>query len=428
MTTEQYNELVDKLGKEAADKIKEQGLAIEKKLNDKYEELAKGQIKKEEFEEFKNQVINTELKTINDKLAEIKDAAVEQGKVINTLKENAAAGPQPKKTLEQFLGEAFKVDADGKVTSLKTLRDSRRDFITITGEELKAAGVTSIGNSIQDMTSPPGSPYAPGIGGAELELFDIVRNPNYILNHVDVGRTNQSRLAWINETDYQGTPGTSVSEGGAKPLTQHKFQVEYSTAKKAAAYIELTDEFDTDLPGLATAVRRMLQDDVIRAFDDKIQTDVIAVAHSYDITDLDGEIQDANLWSALRAMMGQVASYNFMSNTVGINPLTSVMLDESKNANGTYLLPPFAQSLRSMIVEANKVAFEYAFVGDLKQYKVDLYKDLTLIVGWINDNVINNKFVIVAELRYHSYISDTRKKAICYDNINDVKDQINSGS
>ena len=236
--------------------------------------------------------------------------------------------------------------------------------------------------------------------------------------------TIQSRLAWINETAYEGTPGTDVAEGGAKPLTQHKFKVEFSTAKKAAAYIEITEEFEDDIPGLATAVRRMLRDDVIRQFDTQIQADVISKARGYIITELNGQIAKANYWSALRAMMGQIASYNFTANTIGLNPLSAVILDEQKNAEGDYLIPPYVQRVRQMTVEANKVAFNYALVGDLRQYKVDMYKDFFLRIGWINDNLILNKFCIVGELRYHSYISDNRRDAICYDNIPAVVDTI----
>jgi hypothetical protein len=313
------------------------------------------------------------------------------------------------------------------------LRGKQQGFFEVTGKQLKAAGVTSIGSagsgSIADMASVPGSAYLPGLGGMELQMFDIVRNPNFIINHVNVGRTNQFRLAWINEIDYQGLPSAVIPEGGAKPLTQHKFQVEFSTAKKAAAYIELTEEFDTDVPGLATAVRRMLTADVIRAFDDQIQADVIAKAHPYEITQLNAQIPFANRWSALRAMMGQVGFYNFITNTIAINPLTAVQLDESKNTLGTYLLPPYMDTIRPMLVEANKILYGNALVGDLMQYNVDIYKDFTLRVGWINDDFIYNKFAVLGELRYHSYISDARRKAIVYDGISKVVNQIKgSGS
>lgn len=417
MTPEQIIEFKKTFGAEAATEMQKLAEAVEKRLNTAFEEKQKGLITAEQFEEIKKEVKDGNLTELNTRLSQLEEVNKTQGALISEMKENAAKGKT--KSLEEFFEE--------QMPKIKEMREKQIGFVDFTGTQLKAAGVTSISGSIQDMAAPPGSPYLPGLGSPELQLFDIVRNPNFILNQVNVGRTNQFRLAWINETVYEGTVDTNIAEAGEKPLTQHKFQVEFSTAKKAAAYIELTEEFDTDVPGLATAVRRMLATDVIRAFDDAIQAQVIAVARPYEITQLDDKIDDANLWSALRAMMGQIGYNNFQVNTIGINPLTGVELDEQKATDGVYLIPPFLAKVQSMLVEANKVAYGNAMVGDLKQYNVDIYKDFTLRVGWINDDFIKNKFAVLGELRYHSYISDTRKKAICYDNLHDVKETIKLG-
>ena len=418
MNETEYKELVEKLGKEAADQIQKQAKIIEDTLNAKHAELVKGLLTKEQFDELKKELTDNELKGINDQLAKLEAIAKTQGEVLNVIKENGT-GTAKKKTLGDYLGE--------NITKIAEFRKAGTGFIEITGAQLKAAGITSIGNSVQAMDNPPDSPYAPGLGGAELELFDIVRNPNFILNRVDVGRTNQSRLAWINETDYQGTPA-EVAEGADKPLTQHKFKVELSEAKKAAAYIELTEEFEDDVPGLATAVRRMLQTDVIRAFDDAVQAAVIAAARPYEITGLDNSVADANQWDALGAELAQIAKYNFVANTVALNPVTMWKIWMQKDNEGRYLTPPFQSIIDSKRVEATKVAENYGLVGDLTQYKVDIYKDFVLKMGWINDNLIQNKFCIVGEIRYHRYISDNRKKAIVYDNLNDIEAQIDGGS
>lgn len=420
MNKEEFEAFVAKFGLEAGTTMKGLATDIEKRLNEAFDLKLKGLMTEEDFVKLRKEITENELKTLNDELGKLDKVAKEQGALIKQLEEDHKANPKGK-TLKEFL-ETIN-------DKIKEMRKAGTGSLSFTGEELKAAGVTSISGSVTAMTAPPTSPYLPGLGGVELELFDIMRDPNFILNQVDLGRTNQSRLAWINETDYQGVPGTNIAEAGLKPLTQHKFQVEFSQAKKAAAYIEMTEEFDDDVPGLATAVRRMLREDVIRQFDTQIQTDVIAAARKYIITQLDGKIPFANYWSGLRAMMGQVGLYNFTANTIGLNPLTAVVLDEQKAVKtGEYLIPPFLQRVQNMIVEANKVAFDYALVGDLKQYKVDIYKDFTLRVGWINDDLIYNKFAIVGELRYHSYISDNRKNAICYDNLPAVVDTIDDGS
>lgn len=428
MTDIQLKEFTEKFGKDAAVEMKTLADAAEKRLNDAFEAKMKGFITAEQFEEVKKSVGGEELTKLNEKLQKMEDVSREQGIIINTLKETGGNRPV-QKSLQQFFEGTIKVE--GKevnfMDKVKELRAKHSGFIEITATELKAAGVTSISGTIADNAAIV-SPYLPGIGGPELQLFDIVRNPNFITTRVNLGRTNQFRLAWINEIDYQGTPLTAIAEGAAKPLTQHRFQVEFSTAKKAAAYIELTEEFDTDVPGLATAVRRMLTQDVLRAWDDQIQTDVIAAAHPYEITALNGLIDFARAWDAILAMMGQVGSYNFVPDTVAMNYLTDVLVETSKNKNASYLNPPFADRVQNLMVFANKLAIRKALVGDLKQYNVDIYKDFTLRVGWINDDFINNKFAVLGELRYHSYISDTRKKALCYDDLYETLTTIDGGS
>ena len=441
MTPEEKAQLIAQFGLEAAKFIEERMKLVEKQLNDQYELRVKGMITPEAFEAFKASLNAAPAKEgdeggilyeLNKQLVQMQTASKEQGTTLATLVSKLNTNNAgTRKSLQDFFGETVKLESgkEGKVIDMmKQIQKAGQGFIEFTGEQLKAAGITSISGSVQSMDAPPTSPYLPGLDGTPLQFFEIMRNPNWITTRVDLGRTNSFRLAWINETAYEGTPGTAIAEGGNKPLTQHKFKVELSEAKKAAAYIELTEEFDKDVPQLATIVRRLLQQDVMRAWDDQVQQDVIDAAYGYDITELNGQIAFANYWSALRAMEGQIGKYNFKADTIAINPLTGVITDEQKNSEGTYLIPPYLARMQAKMIEANKVAFNYALVGDLKQYKVDIYDDFKLKVGWINDNLIQNKFCIVGELRYHSYISDNRKRALVYDNIPAIVDTINDGS
>lgn len=399
--------LLAKVGEEATNAAKAAMKVAEDAINGKTVELTKGLMSKSDFDNFKAE----QMAPIQTLLNTLDTASKEQGIKMAEFLEKATPNS---KTLEQFIEE--------KASVIKDLRSTGK-FVEITGTELKAAGVQSIAGTI-----PTASPYAPGVSGV-LEIFDILRNPNFITSKVDMGRTNQSRLAWANELDpMEGGPAL-VAEGGLKPQIQHKFTIETSTAKKVAGWIELTDEFEQDLPNFASNVRRKLQEDVERAFDDLIQVDVQNAARPYETTGLDGQIAFANRWDAILAMMAQVGSYNFVPNAVAINWITNAMLQSAKNENGTYLLPSFADDIRRMLVYSNKMANGHALVGDLKQYHVDIYKDFVLKIGWINDEFIYNKFAIVGEMRFHSYISDARKKALVYDSLAEVANTIEgSGS
>lgn len=402
LTKEELKEISDAIGTQTAEKIQGEMKTLEKTLEDKHGEVVKGLITKEAFDALKADMLSP----INEKLAKLDEVGKAQGEKMTELIEKYKSTPGATKTIEGFI-----VDMGDEV---KKMRDNG-GFVTFSGQQLKDAGIYSIAGTI-----PTPSPYAPGIGGAPLEIFDIIRNPNFITSKVDLGSTNQSKLAWINEIDYQGVPAI-VAEAAAKPQTQHLFAVELSVAKKIASYIKITEELDDDLPQLGTMARRMLQTDVERAWDDQIQLDVQAAALPYTITDLNGKIQAANFWDAVFAEMAQVGSYNFIPNTVAVNWLTNVLIQAGKKTSqNEYLLPPFANDIKSIMAFANKMAVGYGLVGDLKQYHVDIYKDFYLKVGWINDDLIHNVFAIVGEMRYHSYISSARKKAIVYDSLDAI--------
>lgn len=418
LTTEQFNDLTNKLGTEAAAKIKAEFATVEKSINDKIADVQKGLMTSAEFTTFKAE----ELSKVNEQLQKVEDALKEQGNVINAMKEGAPVQP---KTLEQLISEPE------TLKEIKAVQKAGQGNVEISlaGVAFKTAGSTSIGNSVQAMSNPPNSPYLPSVNMLDAtNFYGIIYNPNFIINYVNRGRTNTSRLAWANEISVEGG-ATQVQEGAPKPLWNTRFQVEMSTAKKTAAMSTITEEFDQDLPGFTTIVQRLLTETVGRKWDDDVYTAVIAAAQAYSMTGLNGQIDDANLYDVLRSMLAQVGKNNFNANFIGINPVTSALVEMQKSATDRlYLLPPFLQRLQSITREGNKAAEGYALVGDISQFNVDVYKDMVLKVGYNLDDFQRNQFSVIAEVRYHDYISTNRKPALIYDELARIRTLIDSGS
>jgi HK97 family phage major capsid protein len=412
MEQKQYDELVAKIGKEAADqinaKMKDAQIEIDKHLA----EAKKGMITEDQLKAKQEE----SLKDVKETIEKLEKAAKTQGEVINQMKENS--GPAKGKTLEDVLKE--------NVDAIKAVLKAGTGNVEI---NLKTAGVTSIGNTIQPQTPPPNSPYLPAAGPVNASnFFGIIYNPNFITNYVNSGRTNFSMLPWVNETTVEGA-AAAVQEGALKPLWNTRFKVEMSQAKKIAAMTTITEEFDQDLPGFTTIIERLLQEEVSRKWDDAIYAGVIAAAFGYTITGLNGKIDDANYWDALRSGIAQIGKNNFNANFIGVNPVTNALIEMQKSKlERDYLMPPFLQRINAILREANKVTEGQVLVGDIKQYNVDLYKDLVLKVGFNNDDFQRNQFSVVAEIRYHDYISDNRKRALAYYNLASVTAQIASGS
>lgn len=418
LTEQQFNDLVSKVGNEAATQIKKQFADSEKSINDKIADVTKGVMTSAAFETFKAE----ELAKVSEQLQKVEDALKEQGTVINAMKDSTPAQP---KTLENVLSD------ENTIKEIKeVLRKGQGNVeISLSGVTLKTAGSQSVGNSIQAMTPPPNSPYLPMAAPLDAtNFFGIIYNPNFIINYVNRGRTNFSRLPWVNETSVEGG-ATQVQEGAAKPLWNTRFKVEMSEAKKTAAMSTITEEFDQDLPGFTTIVQRLLTETVARKWDDDVYAAVIAAATGYTITGLNGKIDDANYYDALRAGIAQIGKNNFNANFIGVNPVTNALIEMQKSATDRlYLQPPFLQRILSMLREGNKVAEDQALVGDITQFNVDVYKDMVLKVGYNLDDFQRNQFSVIAEVRYHDYISNNRKTALAYYDLSDTVALIDSGS
>jgi hypothetical protein len=167
--------LLEKVGKEATEATKAEMKKAEELITAKAEEFKKGLLSEKSFEDFKKEA----MEPINEALKKLEEASKEQGTKMAAFLEK---GTPNSKTMEQFIEE--------QAPKIKELRESGK-FIEFTGKQLKEAGVNSISGAI-----PTPSPYAPGIGGP-LQIFDIIRNPNFITSKIDLGSTNQSRLAWL---------------------------------------------------------------------------------------------------------------------------------------------------------------------------------------------------------------------------------------
>lgn len=382
----------------------------------------KGLISPEQMEEATKKATAELSKTITDQETILKA----QGDKINGLIESQK---KPFSGME-MIEDVFKANSP----KLKELFKAGQGFIEV---NLEGKAVDSVANSITNMTSPPGSPYAPGISNVPLDVYTILRNQQFVSSYTDNGTTDVSRLAWINELTLAGAPAL-VLEGGSKPLTSRTFQVEMSTAKKIAAAIQITEEFDTDLPYLSSQVKSLLQLDLVRAYDDQIQADVIAAASPFDFTTagiggynlgaLKGSIYDATLWDALTAMGLYPRINNFIPNVSLINPITWGKMQMGKDTVGRYNYPSDDLISKINAQIGNKLWPDNALVGDMKQFKVLKYKDFVLKMGWINDDFIRNQFTIVAEVRFHDYISTARKKAIVYGEAKWIAEQLNTNS
>ena len=96
-----------------------------------------------------------------------------------------------------------------------------------------------------------------------------------------------------------------------------------------------------------------------------------------------------------------------------------------KSSTGIYLLPPFTTAdgkkiSGATIVEDYNVAIGYVQVAMLDYYKIKIYKDYAVSMGWENDDFTKNLITFIGEMRLHQYFSENYTGAFIYDSFADI--------
>lgn len=357
-------------------------------------------------------------KTIADQLNEktegtLKNILVKQGNKITELEGKLSKGGNGViKSMIQFL--------DGYKEKFAEIKKAKSGSI-----EMHFKTVTSISGSTS-VPSVPANPYFP-MPTDTGEFVDIQLPKLFILDIIDKGETTSPALLWT-EQGASVFGAAIVSEGSVKPFTTKKAIRRVSQYAKIAAVLTITEELEKDVPKLATEIKRLFTDEVMRTQHNQILADVIAAAPGYVNTALNGLIQAPDNYGAIGAAVAQIQALNFEPDFLAINPNDFWRMNLTKDSLGRYNIPPFVsidmgnmRYAQLTLVVNPAIAVGQFLVGQAKTYKVDVYEDYTLRIGYINDDFARNQYSAVGEVKQHSYIATNRVNAWCYAAFDTIK-------
>lgn len=232
-------------------------------------------------------------------------------------------------------------------------------------------------------------------------------------------------------------------EAGAKAQIDFKIETRYASPKKVAAWILLSDESVTDIPGLQSIAYDFLRKkhDLKRQsgilFGDGIGANLKGATkygRAFVAGAMAGKVVTPNFMDVVNAAITDIfTTHNytdetpFMANLVMVHPMDFYTeLVAAKDAFGRPLYPMASLFNRVTIGGATIVPFENIpagkiFVADMSKYNVSDYVAYHVKIGWINDNLITNQFVIVAESRLHGFVKKLDEQAFIYDDIATIK-------
>ena len=326
---------------------------------------------------------------------------------------------------------------DGTSEEIKKLHSNKSGLIEFT---IKAPEDITTSNG----TLPDGSPTITGVQQAPIS------NVNLRDTFVTALTNNiTTSLAAYPYTEMLPKDGdfAFLAECEIKPEIDFNWETRFATPVKAAAWERICDEAITDVVGLQdVAIDYLRKKHNLKKQSGILFGDGIApnpkgattygkpfpVAGAFTGKVADPQIMDVILASAMaiKSTHNYVDEMSYIPNLVLINDVDFYNYFQTpKDQDGRPLYPEACTSemltLCGMtIISDRSIPLGKIFVADMSKYNTTNYVDYTVQIGWINDDFIKNRFVILGESRFHAFVKKLDEVAFLYDDIQVIVDDI----
>jgi hypothetical protein len=312
---------------------------------------------------------------------------------------------------------------------MKAYEAKKEEIVAIKGKQngsvefsFKAATTMGTGNITANT-----APTMPGTT-VEMGLAATPRNQPFLLEFVDTGSVSTPNVMWFNKVNREN--GTAfIAEGVIKPLSDFDIVGETSTVKKVATAFNVNEEMLTDIPFIESEIRNEGIENLRITIDEQLLSGdgigsnlkgILEYAGGYALPSLDDSTLDANVYDAILAAHTMLNTLNFMPSAVFVHPVTRYMMRTTKASDGTYIIPPSADTNAMNVdglpvIAKNQIAPGYFLMGDMSKSHVRFYADINVRVGYNGDDFRYNRLTFLVEARLTHYIKDVEAGAFIYD-------------
>jgi len=384
--------------------------------------------------------LNTKFEEAQNTLAELqaKGATKEELKAISLEIEKSG------NAIEAFIEANKKKQVEGVVAQFKS-------FLTEKEGEIKdlyqkgSGSIEFIPKAVADVTTASGTEVGtPDVNWhTNLGGFNL-RNDDSLLSLATISSTGTQLYSYTEMLPKEGGYAF-VAEGAAKPQIDFKWENRFANPVKAAAYEILTEEAATDIVRMeATAKDYLLKQHNLHKVNAVYFADGTGSsptgATEYGRAFVAGSMADvfpagtSNFMDVVNACITDIYTTqaftdqgHYQPNVVMINPVDFfINLVGAKDDNGLPLYPQAGlfNEVRIggvRIVPWIKIPAGKIFVADMSVYNVINYVPFSIRIGWINDQLITNKFTMVGESRYFAFVKNLDQAALIYDDISVVQ-------
>jgi hypothetical protein len=207
-----------------------------------------------------------------------------------------------------------------------------------------------------------------------------------------------------------------VAEGAVKPETAVTFIQRQTPFQVIANHIPVTKQSFRHLGFMAAEVETLLRENLALERDTQLYRGsgvspqlrgVLTASTNLNVANLpnNGQMQDANFYDLIancRVVITNSKQSKYAPNVVVMNPADILRLKLAKGLDGHYLLPPFvsADGMRIdsvTVVESSEVTANTMLLGDFSKGLIYRSEDVTITMGLIANQFIENEYTILAE-------------------------------
>lgn len=330
-----------------------------------------------------------------DKLSEIGKAIDAHGVAIDKMRHSSLA---PVQVTDNFKTAFFK--------NYEQLRDAVKFKQNI---EIKAVAEHTEGNVLTtDNMLENNAEYIDG-ASVDPRLYLKRKDRQYIHDIADViyVDTVEEVKIWDEEGTETGEFAI-VEENTLKPMGKLQLVRNMAERQKAAGYIVATDEAMASRGRAWRNIMTLFRDKVYRDYENQLTESLLAKAGSYTSTALDGTIANPTDFDAIIAMMLQLENLNYQPNTLIISPTDKWNLAKTETKNGMLILPYIQKGgefglLSMRVITTNKFAPGEFLIGESNTWKIEEGEPI-IRTGFVNDDLIKNRWTIVGEIPFLSYV------------------------
>jgi len=350
--------------------------------------------------------------------AEIKGEVVRLANELKSLKEVAPVAQF--KSVEQDLTDQLSL----KKSEIDSIKDGDSKKIVLS---VKAAATMTTGNVT-----------AVGTGGLsmllnqfEAGITPLPRSAPFFADLFASAPTSGNTISYAEMKNPDGGAGMT-GEGSAKTQADFDLVEAKTNVRKITSYIKTSKEALDDIPALAGEINNELVTLIKLKKDSEVLSGagtgntlsgVITNATAFTGGALALAVVTPNNYDVLVAGITQIATAEvisgqpagFMANVIVMNPSDVALMKLTKDANKNYIFPvtlPGSTSVMEVPVISNaRMTAGDFLIMDSSKGNLRIKEDITLSVGYENDDFTKNLVTILAEMRLAFYIKSQHVKA-----------------